>query len=179
MKINWTKVCIVGLKVVLAVGTGLAVLAGVSQATKSFNKGNNSDNATTGNHDTGAGFTAPTVPGSNSNGSRAAQAPAVAPKIDKAEMVSNGLKATQGSLEKVIAVIGSLAVAVESIGSLFTHKIPDRPYYREPWSYSSGCGGYWQPASQEGQFYGNRQINPFIQEVGRVPGFRERFGNNG
>ena len=115
MNVDWIKVCTVGLKVLLAVGTGVAVFAGISHATKSSNVGEtNTSNANFGGN---------TVQNSNSNSN-----------ITTENRVASGLRVTQNSLEKIISIVGAFAVAAESIGSIFG-KTPTAMYTRLP----QGC----------------------------------------
>lgn len=142
MKVNWLKVCTVGLEVLLAVGTGIAVFAGISRATNTT--ANNSGNAT------GSGnFNPPTNkanPGSENK-------------------LATGLRATQNSMEKIISVVGSLAIAVESIGAIFG-KTVDRGYNQMPWY---GNNSWMTPTQPVYNGFGLRQVTPFVQEVGYYP----------
>jgi hypothetical protein len=147
MKVNWLKVCTVGLEVLLAVGTGIAVFAGISKAT----------NTTSGNQNQ-AGNNNFNPPVNNNNN-------VVAGTENK---LATGLRATQNSMEKIISVVGSLAVAAESIGLLFG-KTVDRGYNQMPW-YSGGYNNSWMTQTQPAyNGVGLRQVTPFVQEVGYYP----------
>ena len=146
MKVNWLKVCTVGLEVLLAVGTGIAVFAGTSKATNTSSTQNQAGN----------NFNPPT---NNNN-------PAAASTENK---LATGLRATQNSMEKIISVVGSLAIAAESIGLLFG-KTVDRGYNQMPW-YNGGYGNnsWMTPTQPAYNGVGLRQVTPFVQEVGYYP----------
>lgn len=151
MKVNWLKVCAIGLKVLLAVGTGFAVFAGVNHVT---NSSSGEDVASKGSN-----FKEPNIASTVTKNA--------APNVTKSVNVVDGLRATQSSLEKIMSVVGSLATAAESIGMIFSrNNTPVNSSYGNQAWFTSG-GNYWQPNNSRGyNFYGNRQINPFIQEVG-------------
>ena len=152
MKINWLKVCTVGLEVLLAVGTGIAVFAGIS---KTINSNSQSNNANGGNQ-AGSNFTPPTVTNSTT------------PQAND-NKIATGLRATQNSMEKIISVVGSLAIAAECIGSIFG-KTTERGYSQMPWYGGCYSNNGWMtqtPPAYSG--VGLRQVTPFVQEVGYYP----------
>ena len=130
MNVDWIKVCTIGLKVLLAVGTGVAVFAGISQATKSPESG---------------------VANTSNTGFSGEQQSSVQNNITTENKVATGLRVTQNSLEKIISIVGAFAVAAESIGSIFG-KTPVAMYSRLPQGcctvappyYSNGYGQYPQ-----------------------------------
>ena len=146
MKVNWLKVCTVGLEVLLAVGTGLAVFAGISRATNTVSsQGNGQGNANGGNFN----------PPSNNT-----------PNTENKLAV--GLRATQGSMEKLISVVSSLAMAAESIGAIFG-KTVDRGYNQTPWNGGWNNSGWMTQTQPAYTGIGLRQVTPFVQEVGYYP----------
>lgn len=175
MNVNWLKICSIGLKVLLAVGTGVAVFSGISRATGSSNSDNTgSSNSNNNNPHTGnSGFTAPTVEaGGNVEVARAAS---------NDNTLATGLRATQGSLEKIIAVIGSLAMAAESIGMLFGKSAPIYNNQNMPWGYGNnygnnnyyGGGGWMQQGPQPQAYeFGHPTLvreTPFVMRVESSP----------
>jgi len=152
MKVNWLKVCAIGLKVLLAVGTGIAVFAGVNHVTNNSSSGEEVASK-------GSNFKEPNIASTVTKTTTS--------DVTKSVNVVDGLRATQSSLERIISVVGSLATAAESIGMIFSrNNTPvNNSYGNQAWF--TGGGNYWQPNYSRGyNFYGNRQINPFIQEVG-------------
>jgi hypothetical protein len=129
MNVDWIKVCTIGLKVLLAVGTGVAVFAGISQATKS---------SSTNIGETNTNF------GENANQT-------VQNNITTENRVASGLRVTQNSLEKIISIVGAFAVAAESIGSIFGKtqtamytRLPQGCCTATPPYYGYGQSGYPQ-----------------------------------
>ena len=140
MKVNWLDVCAVGLKVLLAVGTGVAVFAGISRATNTTSNTSNNE----------AGKFNP---------------PATATTTTNENKLATGLRATQNSMEKILSVIGSLAIAVESIGTIFG-KTADRGDNQMPWY---GGNSWMTQTTPAYSGVGLRQVTPFVQEVGYYP----------
>lgn len=168
MNINWFKVCTVGLKVLLAIGTGVAVFAGVSKAT---NTGATVNNNNTPNAN-------PSVGSNNGSVQQQGQNTAVAPVnnnngVDGGKIIT-GLRATQNSMERIISVIGSIAVAVESISAIFGNANDNRGngygYQPNPWNGGwNNYGGWMTPTTPSYSGIGLRQVTPFIQEAGYFP----------
>jgi len=100
---NWMKVCTVGLKVLLAVGTGFAVFAGVEQAVKSSK--NNVNNPNPGNGGWGGDANNQMVP--------------VVQDESTCGKIVTGLKATQDTCGKIVTVLGSITTAAECISNIF------------------------------------------------------------
>ena len=151
MNVNWLKVCKIGLEVLIAVGTGLAVFAGVSRAI-------NTENATTpDNSDQGNNFNnQPSTVGNNFPVNSSGE-----------NKIAVGLRATQNSMEKMITVVSSIAMVAESIGLIFG-KTVDRGYNQSPW-YNNYGGGWMTQTQPSYSGYGLRQVTPFVQEVGYYP----------
>lgn len=157
MNVNWLKVCKIGLEVLLAVGTGLAVFAGVSRAVNDDT--NTIDNNNRGNK--GNAFVAPT------SGEQVSNDQPSETTNSSGNKVAISLRATQNSMEKMITVINSIAMVAECLGMVFG-KTADRGYNQPSW-YNS-CNGGWMTQTQPAYSgYGLRQVTPFVQEVGYYP----------
>ena len=155
VNVNWLKVCKIGLEVLIAVGTGLAVFAGVSRAI------NVEDNAATPKNDQGNNFNNQPSNAGNNN---------LACCNSGENKIATGLRATQNSMEKMISVVSSIAMVAESIGLIFG-KTADRGYNQSPWcnSYGGYNGGWMTQTQPSYSGYGLRQVTPFVQEVGYYP----------
>lgn len=164
MNINWLNVCTVGLEVLLAVGTGIAVFAGLYKVTTN----NKTQSQPQQPQQPTNNFTAPAEPSQNSN---PAPVQGQTPVVVTENKFATGLRATQNCMEKIISILGALSVAVESIGAIFG-KTSDRGYSQQtPWyggGYNNNSCWYTQtPPSYMGP--GLRQVTPFIQEMGYYP----------
>lgn len=163
-KVNWIKVCTVGIKVILAVGTGIAVFAGIAQATKAQQNGNASSN---NNNDA--------VNADNNIENNSYNVPNVQSEPSKSAKVATGLKATQASLEKIVSVFGALSVAAESLSAVFG---PTPTFYRNqnaPWTGMGRRDPRWNyTGPNDAPFIGTRQNGNFI-EVGYPEGYCGQF----
>lgn len=138
---EWKNVLIVGIEVVLALGTGIAVFAGINSACNKTTEPNNpSTNGCADNYSDATGEQlAERVPSSNNN-------------------LVTGLRATQETCAKVLNVVGALATAVESIAMIFGHGQ----------NYNMSYNPYGQPASfySSAPMYGN-DGNPQMYRLNR------------
>ena len=136
---NWSKVFEVGLKVVVAVGAGLAVFMGVSGAMENETRKNqrvaentNPVEGNEGNVEKNINTTEP-----------------------KSSVVVSGLRAAQNTCGKLFNLAQGLVTVAESVGA-FTNGASN---YNYP---NYGGYGYYPPQMQCGESW--RRINPFIIE---------------
>lgn len=119
---NLEKVCIIGFKVLLAIGTGIAVFAGIEQVVKSSNSSTENENQ------------------ENNNVTFGVEETGVAIKENK---FLNSLKATQDACGKILTIVGALSTAVESIASIFGGR--GNSYYDINPPFYTSQSGYWVP----------------------------------
>lgn len=141
---NWKLIGTVGLKVLLAAGTGLAVFVGISKATGNVERKNQGSN--------NFGFSENDV-----------KPEGVSNQVEqRSNELMNGLRATGEICGKLFAFVQSLTLVVENVGRIFGNGGNDysQPYYNQnSWM---AYGGYQGPQNMGN---GLVRINPFIIEA--------------